>query len=490
MKITLVTGNVTELKTECLVVGIYKGGELTESAEAVDKASEGAVRTWIKSGDISDALGKTALFPMFPGVAAKRVVFVGLGDKDGSCEDFAAAVNAAVKASVNAKTVTLTAGEWLAEKDSEWGVQTVAQVSSRAFDTPKNFKSGEKKAEKTPACVQIVVEKKTKVLTEAVSKGCAAAEGAKIAKDLCDMPANLCNPKYMAETAVKLGKEKGFEVTVLDEKTLKKLKMGALLGVAAGSSVAPCVVVMEYKGGKKGDKPVALVGKGLTFDAGGISLKPSAGMDEMKYDMSGAAAMIGTMAAAAELKLPLNITAVIGCTENMPGGSACKPGDILTAMSGKTVEVLNTDAEGRLVLCDLITYTITTFKPACVIDAATLTGACVVALGSDLTGLFSNHEPLAAELMQAADTGLDPVWRMPLGKRFTKKLESRFADLANIGGRDGGACTAAAFLQEFAGDTPWAHLDIAGTAWKSGADKGATGRPVSLLVNFLIDQAA
>ena len=264
--------------------------------------------------------------------------------------------------------------------------------------------------------------------------------------------------------------------------------MGCLLGVARGSHQPARMVIMEYHGGKKGEAPVALIGKGLTFDSGGISLKPGKGMDEMKYDMCGAASMIGAITTAAELKLKVNIVAALGFTENMPGSAATKPGDILKSYSGKTVEVLNTDAEGRLVLCDLLSFVKDKFKPKCMVDAATLTGACIIALGNDISGLFANDEEMAVSMLMAGDASLDPCWRLPLDISFTKSLRSDFADLANISdGRGAGSSTAAAFLEEFVGDTPWAHLDIAGTAWKSGKEKGATGRPVPLLISFLKD---
>ncbi len=488
MKLSLVTSqNIAELNTECLVVGLFKDGTLTPSATTLDQASNGSVKSWIESGDISGDLGCSTLFPSFPGVVAKRVLFIGLGKKTNCRKNFAKVIQSVVGKTRNIKNVTLTALEWMETDQPEWMVQTVAQTSITTCSSVKNYKTQPSDGKKTES-IHLVVEKKTKALTSALTKGSAIAKSVELAKELGDMPGNICTPKYLAEVAQKLGKVKGFDVTVYEEKAIRKLKMGGLLGVASGSINPPCVVIMEYRGGQKGEKPVALVGKGLTFDAGGISLKPAASMDEMKYDMSGAGSVIASMVAIASLKLPINVVAIVGCTENLPSGSAVKPGDILTTYSGKTVEVLNTDAEGRLVLVDLLSFIIDQFKPTEVIDTATLTGACVIALGNEISGLFCTDEKMASELLEAGEKALDSAWRMPLNAQFTQMLESRFADLANIGGRAGGACTAAAFLKEFVGDTPWAHLDIAGTAWKSGKEKGSTGRPVPLLVNYLINK--
>lgn len=488
MKFSLVKGDPLKIKTECLVVGIYGKGELSPTAEAIDKASDGAVSAWLKSGDIHTCLGHVSLFHNFPGVAAKRVLFVGLGHKNKESNDLARAVALAIKTAYVCKQVTLTPLEWNDEADAEWILQTATVAAGTALDRPFSTKTKDMPWKK-PSAIEFICNEDEPALKQAVDNGMAIIEGLTIAKKYGDMPANKCTPKFLADEAEKIGKDFGFKVTVLNEKDIAKQKMGCILGVAQGSTQAPRVIVMEYKGVRK-NKPIVLVGKGLTFDAGGISLKPGAGMDEMKYDMSGASCMIGVMAAIAKLKLPINVTAIVGCTENMPDGNAVKPGDILQSYSGKTVEVLNTDAEGRLVLCDLLSYAVDKFEPASIIDAATLTGACVVALGTDISGLFANDETLAMELLIASEASLDPAWRMPLGRRFTKMLDSRFADMANIGGgRNAGACTAAAFLQEFVGDTPWAHLDVAGTAWKTGKEKGSTGRPLPLLVNFLIDQA-
>jgi leucyl aminopeptidase len=310
-----------------------------------------------------------------------------------------------------------------------------------------------------------------------------------LARDLGNLPPNICTPTYLGERAQGLDKEwPRIKTKVLDLEAIQALKMGAFLAVTQGSAQPPRFIVSEYRGGKKGDAPICLIGKGITFDSGGISLKDPPGMDEMKFDMGGAAAVLGTLRAVAELALPLNVVAIVPTCENMPGGRAVKPADIVTSMSGQTVEILNTDAEGRLILCDAITYS-RRFKPAAVIDVATLTGACIIALGNQLSGMMSPDEALAGELAAAGTRADDRVWRLPVGEDYADALKSNFADFANVGGREGGACTAATFLWKFAKDLEWAHLDVAGTAWVGGAQKSSTGRPVPLLVEFLVNRA-
>jgi leucyl aminopeptidase len=320
-------------------------------------------------------------------------------------------------------------------------------------------------------------------------QGAAIALGMSLAKDLGNLPGNVCTPSYLAQAARDLAKQHKLGVQVLERKDMEKLGMGSLLSVARGSREPPKLIVLKYDGGPRGAKPYALVGKGVTFDTGGISLKPAPEMDEMKFDMCGAASVLGTLRAVAELKLPLNVVGVIPATENMPGGATTKPGDIVTSMSGQTVEILNTDAEGRLILCDALTYT-ERFEPRAVVDIATLTGACVIALGHVASGLFSNDDALAQDLLAAGQTTRDRAWHLPLWDDYQEQLKSNFADFANIGGRPAGSVTAACFLARFTKKFKWAHLDIAGIAWKSGAAKGATGRPVPLLTQFLIDRAA
>ena len=322
---------------------------------------------------------------------------------------------------------------------------------------------------------------------QGLKNGQAIARGVSLTKDLGNLPPNICTPTYLASEAKKLAREYKMKATVLDQKQIEKLKMGSFLAVAKGSREEPKFIVLEHKKGPKNKKPIVLVGKGITFDAGGISIKPSPDMDEMKYDMGGAATVLGVMKTVGELNLSLNIIMVVPTCENLPDGKAVKPGDIVKSMSGQTIEVLNTDAEGRLILCDALTYS-ERFKPEVVIDVATLTGACVIALGHHISAVFTNYDPLADELRSAGEIALDPVWQMPMSDEYQLQLNSNFADMANIGGRAGGSITAACFLSRFAKKYNWAHLDIAGTAWKSGKEKGSTGRPVSLLSQFLIQR--
>ncbi|MEO8154311.1 MAG: leucyl aminopeptidase [Rhizobacter sp.] len=327
-----------------------------------------------------------------------------------------------------------------------------------------------------------------KAVLAGLARGRAVAAGVTLARELGNRPGNHCTPSYLADQAKKLGKEHDLKVEVLDRKEIEKLGMGAFLAVAQGSHEPLRFIVARYNGAAKTEPPVVLVGKGITFDSGGISIKPAAEMDEMKYDMGGAASVLGTLRAIAELKPKLNLIGVIPSCENMPDGRAVKPGDVVTSMSGQTIEILNTDAEGRLILCDALTY-VERFKPAVVIDIATLTGACIVALGHHNSGLFSADDELAGQLLAASQSALDPAWRMPLDDEYAEGLKSNFADMGNVGPRAGGAITAAMFLKRFTGKYRWAHLDIAGTAWKSGAAKGSTGRPVPLLTHFVLSQA-
>jgi leucyl aminopeptidase len=325
----------------------------------------------------------------------------------------------------------------------------------------------------------------TKEMKLGLKHGLAIAEGVNLSKDLGNLPPNICTPNFLANTAKKLGRENKMRVTVLNQKQIEKLKMGSFLSVAKGSRQPLKFITLEHNKGPKNQKPIVMVGKGITFDAGGISIKPSSAMDEMKYDMCGAATVLGLMQTVGQLNLPLNIIGVIPACENLPDGQALKPGDIVTSMSGQTIEILNTDAEGRLILCDALTYA-EKYKPEVVIDIATLTGACVIALGHHVSAVYSNNQPLADELRIAGEVALDQVWQMPLWDEYQPQLNRNFADMANIGGRAAGSITAACFLSRFAKKYNWAHLDIAGTAWKSGKEKGSTGRPVSLLSQFLI----
>jgi len=487
--------SIASLKAGCIAVGIYENKKLSPQAQALDKSGE--ITAALKSGDISGKPGSTLLLRKVAGVAAERVLLIGLG-ADGELNDkvtsMAALCVARVLATLGGADALLALPfDAVKERDLAWAVRSsilVLRDNSYRSDTLKSKKettSGVKKV------AFLVAAAKAAAAKDALAQGVALANGIDLTKELGNLPGNVCTPTYLANTAKKLAKEFKLSVEVLDRKQLEALKMGSFLSVARGGGEAPKFIILKHLGGKAKDAPTVLVGKGITFDTGGISLKGGAGMDEMKYDMCGAGSVLGTIRAIAELKLKLNVIGVIPATENMPSGTATKPGDIVTSMSGQTIEILNTDAEGRLVLCDALTY-VERFKPAAVVDIATLTGACVTSLGHHNSGLFtrhdSAHDALAEELLSAGKATGDTAWRMPIEDSYQEQLKSNFADMANIGGPAGGSITAACFLERYTKKYTWAHLDIAGTAWKSGAAKGATGRPVALLTTFLMNRAA
>ena len=422
---------------------------------------------------------------------AERVLLLGLGKANElNAKQFLEIVRATFAALH--KTICKDATLYLSEltvqdRDEAWKINQIVLLGAESIYRTDSLKS--KPADK-PVLRKIVLglaKKPGNSAQTAVLQAAAIAHGMKLAKDLGNLPGNICTPTYLAEQAKKMAESHKLRATVLEEKDMEKLGMHALLSVTHGSRQPAKLITLEYRGGEKKQKPVVLVGKGLTFDSGGISLKPGAEMDEMKYDMCGAASVLGTMLAIAEMKLPINVVAVIPSSENMPDGAASKPGDIVTSMAGLTIEILNTDAEGRLILCDALTYA-ARFEPDTVVDIATLTGACVIALGGVASGLFSNQDQLARELLEAGDYANDKAWQLPLWEEYQSQLDSNFADLQNIGGRAAGSVTAACFLSRFTKDYRWAHLDIAGTAWKSGKDKGSTGRPVPLLAQYLINR--
>ncbi|HMX14495.1 MAG TPA: leucyl aminopeptidase, partial [Thauera aminoaromatica] len=428
------------------------------------------------------------------GVHAERVLLVSLGKHDEfgdkAYRDALAAAAKAISAGPAKDAVVALADAELSGRDMAWRLQQAARIladGAYRFDALKSDKKTRKERGAKKLCLLVSCELGAELDT-AVLQGHAIASGMALAKDLGNLPGNHCTPTHLAETAESLGKQYKFDVEVLERDDMEKLGMGSFLSVARGSHQPPKFIVMHYKGGKAKAKPVVLVGKGITFDTGGISLKPAAEMDEMKFDMCGAASVLGTFKAVAQMGLPINLVGLVPTTENMPGGGATKPGDVVTSMSGQTIEVLNTDAEGRLILCDALTYA-ERFKPECVIDIATLTGACVVALGKIPSGLLANDDELAAEILRRGTESGDRAWQLPLWDEYQELLKSNFADMGNIGGRYAGTITAACFLSRFAKAYKWAHLDIAGTAWVSGDAKGATGRPVPLLSSFLIGRA-
>jgi leucyl aminopeptidase len=495
MEFSIKSGSPEKQRSGCVVVGVFDGRKLSGPAQAIDAASKQYLNEVLRKGDLEGALGKTLLLHNVPQVAADRVLLVGCGkEREFNEAAYRKALNAAIAALKN--TGTSEATVFLTElpvkrREVPWRIeQAVLAImeGTYRFDRLKSKPPEQKRSLKK---VVLHVESRTEIAAgeAAVQRAAAIAEGVAFARDLGNLPGNYCTPTYLAEQAVSLGKSNGLKVQVLEQKDIQALNMGAFLAVAQGSRQPPKFIVMEYHGAARDEPPVALVGKGITFDTGGISIKPSAEMDEMKFDMCGAASVLGTMRALSLMKLPINVVGVIPATENMPGGNAIKPGDVVTTMSGQTVEILNTDAEGRLILCDALTY-VERYNPAAVIDVATLTGAMVIALGHVATGMFANNDALAREVTQAGEASWDRVWHLPLWDDYQEMLKSNFADFPNIGTRAGGSITAACFLSRFAKAYPWAHLDIAGTAWKSGAEKGATGRPVALLSQFLARRAA
>ncbi len=480
-------------QTDCAIVGIYHTRRLSQDAAALDRSSRKTLSSALKAGDANGKLGTVRLITKVSGVSCKRVLLVGLGKKNEFGErQLRTAMDAAMSALAESGAARVTC-YLTREKVRDLDVYGAGRIAALAAGAAA-YRFEELKSKKQPA-------NKLREITFAVADDIAVAdieialrhaeainEGMNLARDLGNRPANVCTPGHLADTGRDLDKRfKSITTKVIDRAGMKRLGMGSFLSVTAGAAAPPQLVVMEYKNG--GDSaPIALVGKGITFDSGGISIKPAPSMDEMKFDMCGAASVFGTMLTLAKLRLPLNVVGIVPACENMPSGTATHPGDIVETMSGQTVEILNTDAEGRLILCDAITYA-RQFEPDTVIDIATLTGACVIALGAYHTGLMTPEQALADELLDAGRAAGDVAWQLPLTEDYATSLKSNFADFANVGGKPGGAITAGCFLQKFADGLRWAHLDIAGSAWNSGDKKGATGRPVGLLSQYLLNRA-
>ena len=494
MDFSIKSGSPEKQRPACVIVGIFSTRRLSNPAKTIDIASKQHLSALIRRGDMDGDKGQHLLLHNVPGVMADRVLLIGCG-KEREIDD--RNYRAIIENSVNAlnKTGALEGINYLSElnikgRDGSWKIKQAVEIAEHTLYKFNELKSKNKQLRRPLRKITFTVPTRRELTKcePAIKYACAIAKGIKLTRDLGNYPSNICTPNYLAEQAIKLAKNRtSLTVNVLEESDMEKLGMGSLLSVSQGSSEPAKLITLEYRAGKKSQKPVVIIGKGVTFDTGGISIKPSQAMDEMKYDMCGAASVMGTMAAVTELKLPINVVGIIPATENMPSGDATNPGDIFTSMSGQTVEVLNTDAEGRLILCDAITYS-KKYNPEVVIDIATLTGACVIALGKHATGLLSNHNPLARELINAGEESGDRVWQLPLWDEYQQQLNSPFADIANIGGREAGTITAACFLSRFAEKLQWAHLDIAGTAWLSGSKKGATGRPVSLLMQYILNK--
>lgn len=495
MEFSVKSGSPEKQRSACIVVGVYEPRRLSAVAEQLDKISEGYISNLLRRGDLEGKPGQMLLLHHVPNVLSERVLLVGCGKERELDERQFRQIIAKTISTLN-ETGSMEAVCFLSElhvkgRDTYWKVRHAVETTQDCLYVFDRLKS--KKDETRRPLRKIVFNVPTRrdltIGEKAVDHGLAIAAGIKQCKDVGNMPPNICTPQYLADQALLLAESSAnISVDVLGPEEMAAHGMNSYLAVGRGSVNGPRMAVIKYNGAGNDSAPVVLVGKGLTFDSGGISLKPGDGMDEMKYDMCGAASVLGTMHAVVNLNLPINIVAVLAAAENMPDANAYRPGDILTTMSGQTVEVLNTDAEGRLVLCDALTY-VERFDPELVIDVATLTGACVVALGKHASGLMSNHNPLAHEILNASEQSGDRAWRLPLWDDYQDQLESPFADFSNLGGRAAGTITAACFLSRFTRKYNWAHLDIAGTAWRSGGkDKGSTGRPVPLLTQFLINR--
>lgn len=494
MRYTLVKkDNLDEVATDCLVVPVTGKTSALKQLKSpllkqLDKLTKGTILQALTQDDLAAKAGKYLLIPAPQGLKAKRLLLVHAGNTHKLKAKDAASLTdgiASALSTMKAHSATITFKELqLAEQSTEWLVRQTALALEAAIYRFTACKGEQDKDQPVLDTISIAPPDGDKITTKMLKESQAISEGIKLTKDLGNLPGNKCTPTYLAKSATEMGKKnQTLKVDILNEERMKKLGMGALLSVTAGTKEPAKMIVLEYQGGKKATPPIVLVGKGITFDSGGISLKPGPAMDEMKFDMCGAATVFGVFQAVLAMGLPINLVGIIAAAENMPSGTATKPGDVVTSMSGQTIEVLNTDAEGRLVLCDAITHSVS-FKPKYVIDMATLTGACVVALGAHASALYANNEELAEKLLTAGEISRDRAWRMPLWDDYQKQLDSRVADIANIGGAGGGSITAACFLARFANDLNWAHFDIAGTAWSS--KKEATGRLVHLLCEFLL----
>ncbi|HKD53431.1 MAG TPA: leucyl aminopeptidase [Steroidobacteraceae bacterium] len=488
------TKGLATLAVDCLVVGVFEEAELGSEARSVDTASGGRLKKLLARGDFAGRAGETLLLAELPGITATHVLLTGLGPRKQLQrrtwrKAWAAAAAALARTRIASCAVALDRPD-ARQLDDYYLGRVVAEVTGSVLYRINDLKTARKPPPTALTRVLAGPVRKAAAVERGLAHGAAVAAAMSVQRDLANLPGNVCTPTYLAEQARALAKRHGsVRVKVLDEPAIRREKMGCLLAVTQGSHQPPRFIVLEYQGTKKEQAPVVLVGKGVTFDSGGISLKDPPGMDEMKFDMSGAAAVIAALTMAAQLRLPLHLVGLIAAVENMPGGKAIKPGDIVTSASGQTVEILNTDAEGRLILSDALHYA-RRFHPAAVVDVATLTGACVIALGHHHSGLMGNDDALIRELLEAGRRADDRCWQLPLTEEYAEQLKSNFADFANVGGRDGGAITAATFLGKFTQGMKWAHLDIAGTAYQGGANKGSTGRPTPLLADFLLHRAA
>jgi leucyl aminopeptidase len=494
MEFTIKSGSPEKQRSACVVVGVFDNRKPSLSAELIDRASNGYISEIIRRGDMEGKLGSTLLLHNVRGTLADRVLLVGLGkERDFRDKEFRLAVKSAVKLlneTGSYEAVIYLTEEKVKRKEVAWRVEHAVVAAMDAVYRFEQMKSQPTEVRRPLRKLTLSVPQRSDLVAgeAAAARGLAISRGMELARDLGNLPANICTPAYLGRRAHDMAAEfPDLKVTVLERKEIEELGMGSFLSVTNGSYEPPRFIIIEYHGNPKQPKPTVLVGKGITFDTGGISLKPPADMDHMKFDMCGAAAVFGTLRAVAELKAAVNVIGLVAACENMPSGRATRPGDIVKSMSGQTIEILNTDAEGRLILADALTYA-ERYEPEAVVDIATLTGAMVIALGHVACGVFSNSDTLARALVAAGDDAYDRAWQLPLWDDYQEGLNSNFADFANVAGRAGGSITAACFLSRFAKKFDWAHLDIAGIAHQDGKDKGATGRPVPLLTTWLLAQ--
>ena len=495
MEISLQTANLHEIKTSCLVIPVLKGKSIGPIAEALDKKTRGVLSKTIELDDIKKKIGANVVINNYPGLKADRLMLVNSGSDKGIDEVEYRKILATVAKELSKLPATAVSSTLdqvtVLNKDNDWKIKQHARILDAELYTFDELKTKNKRKKRLSKLAFVSLDKTIVTSTrKSIADAKALIAGISLAKDLANRPGNVCTPTHLAETAVELAAEYPvLQCKIMEEMDLENMGMGSFLSVSQGSRQPAKLIELKYSQSQvEGQKPIVLVGKGVTFDSGGISLKPGAAMDEMKYDMGGAASVLGTMLTVAKMQPAVDVIALIPATENLPDGNASKPGDIVESMSGQTIEILNTDAEGRLILCDALTYA-EQFNPEVIIDIATLTGACVVALGAHATGLLSNDDQLSLDLTEAGEVAHDRVWRLPLWADYQKQIESPFADMANVGGKSAGTITAACFLSRFVENQRWAHLDIAGTAWNSGANKGATGRPVALLSQYICSQA-
>ncbi len=496
MEFNVKSGNPEKQRSACVVVGVFESRKLSAMGEQLDIVSESYLSNLLRRGDMEGKLGQALLLHNVPNTLSDRVLLVGCGkERDFNDKAYKKIIEKTIT-TLN-ETGSMEAVCFLSElnvkgRDTLWKVRQAVETAQDTLYAFEEFKT-KKDSTRRPLrrlTFNVTSRKELTLGEKAIEEGLAIAKGSHKARDLANLPPNIANPSYLSEEAKLLAaNNEKVDCLVLDQDELEEMGMGAFVAIAKGSDTPGKLIVLNYHGAATEQKPVVLVGKGITFDSGGISLKPGERMDEMKYDMGGAAAVFGAFVATIELKLPINLVMVIAAAENMPSGKACRPGDIVTSLSGQTIEILNTDAEGRMVLCDALTY-VERFDPDVVIDVATLTGACIVALGDQASGLMSNHNPLAHDLLNAGELSGDRAWRLPIWDEYQEQLDSNFADMANLGSKSAGTITAACFLSRFTKKYHWAHLDIAGTAWRSGKAKGATGRPVPLLMQYIMSRCA